>query len=172
MKTLARQEQAVLPIRYLLAIWLFVLSAIAFLDRTNVSIAGIQISREFGIDNARLGWVISAFLIGYAAFQIPAGLLVHRFGSRLVLTFAVLWWGLFSVLTTLVPPGVGGSLVMLVIVRFSLGAGEAAMYPAASQFVERWFPIEERGKANGIIFGGVGVGSGVTQPIVTAIILY
>ena len=172
MKTLARQEQAVLPIRYLLVTWLFVLSAIAYLDRTNVSIAGIQISREFGIDNARLGWVISAFLIGYAAFQIPAGLLVHRFGSRVVITFAVFWWGLFSVLTALVPPGVGGSLVMLVIVRFSLGAGEAAMYPAASQFVERWFPIEERGKANGIIFGGVGVGSGITPPIVTAIILY
>jgi ACS family glucarate transporter-like MFS transporter len=46
------------------------------------------------------------------------------------------------------------------------------MYPAASQFVERWFPIPERGKANGIIFGGVGAGSGFTPPIVTAIILH
>ena len=45
------------------------------------------------------------------------------------------------------------------------------MYPAASQFVERWFPIQERGKANGIIFGGIGIGSGLTPPLVTAIIL-
>jgi ACS family glucarate transporter-like MFS transporter len=155
-----------------LVTWLFVLSAVAYLDRTNISIAGIQISKEFAIDNSQLGWVFSAFLIGYAAFQVPAGLLVHRFGARLVLTFAVRWWGLFSVLTALVPPRLSDSVIILVLVRFALGAGEATMYPATSQFVERWFPRRERGKANGIIFGGVGVGSGLTPPIVTAIVVH
>jgi ACS family glucarate transporter-like MFS transporter len=156
----------------LLVIWLFVLSAVAYLDRTNISIAGIQIGKEFAIDNTHLGWIFSAFLIGYAAFQVPAGLLVHKFGTRLVLTFAVLWWGLFTVLTALVPPSLSGSVIILVMVRFALGAGEATMYPATSQFVERWFPMRERGKANGIIFGGVGVGSGLTPPIVTAIVVH
>ena len=98
-----KRQSSALPIRYLLVIWLFVLSAVAYLDRTNISIAGIQIGKEFAIDNTQLGWVFSAFLVGYAAFQVPAGLLVHRFGTRLVLTFAVLWWGLFTVLTALVP---------------------------------------------------------------------
>jgi ACS family glucarate transporter-like MFS transporter len=171
MKSVSGNKSSGLPIRYLLVFWLFVLSAVAYLDRTNISIAGIQIVKEFAIDNSHLGWVISAFLIGYAAFQIPAGVLAHRFGSRLVLTFAVLWWGLFTVLTALVPPGAKGALIMLVLVRFGLGAGEATMYPATSQFVERWFPSQERGKANGIIFGGVGVGSGFTPPLVTFIIL-
>ena len=50
-------------------------------------------------------------------------------------------------------------LILLVLMRFALGAGEATMYPAASQFVERWFPVKERGKANGIIFAGVGLGA-------------
>ena len=172
MNNLPRQSPSALPIRYLLVIWLFVLSAVAYLDRTNISIAGIQIGKEFAIDNTHLGWVFSAFLIGYAAFQVPAGLLVHKFGTRLVLTFAVLWWGLFTVLTALVPPRLSGSVMILVLVRFALGAGEATMYPATSQFVERWFPMRERGKANGIIFGGVGVGSGLTPPIVTAIVVY
>ena len=172
MKTISQRRPAALPVRYLLVFWLFVLSAVAYLDRTNISIAGIQIGKEFAIDNSHLGWVISAFLIGYAAFQIPAGLFAHRFGSRIVLTFAVLWWGLFTVLTALVPPTVRGALIMLVLVRFALGAGEATMYPATSQFVERWFPIQERGKANGIIFGGVGVGSGFTPPLVTYIIMH
>ena len=158
--------------RYLLVIWLFVLSAVAYLDRTNISIAGIQIGKEFAIDNTHLGWVFSAFLIGYAAFQVPAGLLIHRFGTRFVLTVAVLWWGLFTVLTALVPPKMSGSIIVLVLVRFALGSGEATMYPATSQFVERWFPMRERGKANGIIFGGVGVGSGLTPPLVTAIIVH
>jgi ACS family glucarate transporter-like MFS transporter len=72
----------------------------------------------------------------------------------------------------LVPPAMRGALLVLVLVRIALGAGEAIMYPAANQFVERWFPISERGKANGIIFGGVGIGSGLTPPLLTAIILH
>ena len=158
--------------RYLLVSLLFTLSSVAYLDRTNISIAGIQIGREYSIDNIHLGWIFSAFLIGYAVFQIPAGLLAHRFGARRLLTFAVLWWGIFTVLTTLVPPSIGNAVAVLILVRFALGAGEATMYPAASQFVERWFPVSERGKANGIIFGGVGIGSGLTPPVVTAIILH
>ena len=168
----ARKSTTALPMRYLLVTLLFLLSSVAYLDRTNISIAGIQIGREYAIDNTHLGWVFSAFLIGYAVFQIPAGLLAHRFGSRRLLTFAVVWWGIFTVLTTLVPPSLSHAVVILIVVRFMLGAGEATMYPAASQFVERWFPIPERGKANGIIFGGVGVGAGFTPPIVTAIILH
>ncbi len=167
-----RKTSSVLPMRYLLVSWLFVLSSVAYLDRTNISIAGIQIGHEYAIDNTQLGWIFSAFLIGYAVFQVPAGLLAHRFGSRRLLTFAVVWWGIFTVLTTLVPPSISHPVFFLILVRFALGAGEATMYPAASQFVERWFPIPERGKANGIIFGGVGIGSGFTPPIVTAIILH
>ncbi len=160
------------PIRYLLVSWLFVMSAVAFLDRTNISVAGVQIGREFAIDNAHLGWVFSAFLIGYAVFQVPAGLLARRFGPRRVLSFGVAWCGVVAALTALVPPKAHGALLTLAIVRFGLGAGEAAIYPAASQFVRRWFPADERGKANGLIFAGVGIGSGLTPPIVTAIILH
>ncbi len=160
------------PVRYLLVLWLLVMSAVAFLDRTNISIAGVEIGREFKIDNARLGWVFSAFLIGYASFQIPGGVLARRFGPRRLLSLSVIWWGFFTALTALVPPGMRGALLALVLVRIALGAGEAIMYPAANQFVERWFPITERGKANGIIFGGVGIGSGLTPPLLTAIILH
>lgn len=159
------------PVRYLLVGWLLVLSAIAFVDRTNISIAGMQIGREFRLDNSQLGWIFSAFLLGYALFQVPGGIVSEKFGPRRVLAFSVFWWGLFTVLTALIPPGITGGLVALICMRFLLGAGEATMYPAANRFVERWFPLEERGKANGIIFGGVGLGSGLTPPLVTAIML-
>jgi ACS family glucarate transporter-like MFS transporter len=159
------------PIRYVLVAWLTVLSAVAYLDRTNISIAGIQIGREFAIDNTHLGWVFSAFLIGYAGFQIPAGFLAKRLGPRRVLALGVIWWSVFTALTTLIPAGMHGAEFVLVLVRFALGAGEAVMYPAANQFVERWFPVRERGKANGLVFAGVGIGSGLTPPLVTAIIL-
>jgi len=159
-----------LPIRYLLVLWLTVISAAAYLDRTNISLAGIEICKEFGISNVRLGWISSAFLIGYAGFQVPAGLLARRLGPRRSLALLAAWWAFFISLTALMPRGIGNALLVFLLVRFSLGAGEATMFPATSQFVERWFPAKERGKANGFIFAGVGLG-GMTFPLVKAIIL-
>ena len=166
------RKQAVLPLRYALVVWLGVLSAVAFVDRTNISVAGLQIGREFGISNTRLGWIFSAFLVAYAAFQVPAGILARRLGPRRILLFSGVWWAAFTTLTAALPAGFRYAVPLLIAVRFALGAGEATMYPAASQFVERWFPIAERGKANGIIFGGVGLGSGLTPYFVTLIILH
>jgi ACS family glucarate transporter-like MFS transporter len=151
--------------RFFLAFWLFVLSAISFLDRTNISIAGLQISSEYGLGNQRLGWIFSAFLIGYAGFQVPAGWLASRFGPRLVITLGVVWWGVATALTTLIPPGISQAVVLLIGIRFALGAGEAVIYPAANQWVARWVPMQERGFVNGLIFAGVGAGSGLTPPL-------
>jgi MFS transporter, ACS family, glucarate transporter len=151
--------------RFFLAFWLFVLSAISFLDRTNISIAGLQISSEYGLGNQRLGWIFSAFLIGYAGFQVPAGWLASRFGPRLVITLGVVWWGVATALTTLIPPGISQAVMLLIGIRFALGAGEAVIYPAANQWVARWVPMQERGFVNGLIFAGVGAGSGLTPPL-------
>jgi ACS family glucarate transporter-like MFS transporter len=158
--------------RLFLAFWLFVLSAISFLDRTNISIAGLQISSEYGLGNQRLGWIFSAFLIGYAGFQVPAGWLASRFGPRLVITLGVVWWGIATALTTLIPPGISQAVVLLIGIRFLLGAGEAVIYPAANQFVARWVPVQERGFINGLIFAGVGAGSGLTPPLLAWFILH
>jgi MFS transporter, ACS family, glucarate transporter len=158
--------------RFLLAFWLFVLSAISFLDRTNISIAGLQISSEYGLGNQRLGWIFSAFLIGYAGCQVPAGWLASRFGPRLVITLGVVWWGIATALTTLIPPGFSQAVVLLIAIRFALGAGEAVIYPAANQFVARWVPEQERGFINGLIFAGVGAGSGLTPPLLAWFILH
>ena len=157
-------------VRYFLAFWLFVLSGVAFLDRTNISIAGLQISSEYGLGNQRLGWIFSAFLIGYAGFQIPAGWLAVRFGPRLILALGVLWWGIATALTAALPTGMAHAVLLLIAIRFALGAGEAVIYPAANQFVSRWVPAEERGFVNGLIFAGVGAGSGLTPPLLTWII--
>jgi len=154
-------------IRYFLAFWLFVLSGVAFLDRTNISIAGLEISREYGLGNQRLGWIFSSFLIGYAGFQLPAGWLAARFGPRKVLALGVLWWGVATALTALLPTGISHAVLLLIAIRFVLGAGEAVIYPGANQFVARWVPLEERGVINGLIFAGVGAGSGLTPPLLT-----
>lgn len=159
-------------VRFFLAFWLFVLSGVAFLDRTNISIAGLQISTEYGLGNQRLGWIFSAFLIGYASFQVPAGWLAARFGPRRVLTISVLWWGVVTALTALLPSGISHAVMLLIAIRFALGVGEAVIYPAANQFVARWVPLQERGFINGLIFAGVGAGSGLTPPLLTWLITH
>ena len=158
-------------IRFYLCFWLFVLSAISYVDRTNVSIAGTQLSHEFGLGNQQLGWIFSAFLVGYASFQIPAGMLAVRFGPRRAITVGVMIWAVCNVLTALLPSGASQAIVLLVAVRCALGLAEAVIYPAANQFVARWIPQKERGKVNGLIFAGVGAGSGLTPPLLTWIIL-
>src|ERR1700736_1769728 len=153
-------------VRWFLVAWLFVLSAVAFLDRVNLSIAGGSLSAEYHLSNVQFGLLSTALLIGYTLFQTPAGWLADRFGPRRVLTGGVLWWGVFTTLTAAVPVSIGAPLAALVAVRFLLGIGEAIMYPASNQFVSRWIPSQERGVANGWIFAGVGVGSGLSPFIV------
>src|SRR5262249_29873627 len=63
------------------------------------------------------------------------------------------------------------AVLVLIGIRFLLGAGEAIMYPASNQFVARWIPTQERGVANGIIFAGVGIGAGITPPLISHIML-
>lgn len=151
---------------------LFAISAIAFLDRTNISVAGLEMQKAYGMDKQQLGFVFSAFLVGYAAFQVPAGWLAVRFGPRVVLACALVWWGIFTAATALVPPGAAHALWLLVAVRFALGLGESVVYPSGNQFLSRWVPASERGKANGLIFAGVGAGSGITPPLITGIIAW
>ena len=159
-------------IRWLLIFWMFVISAIAFLDRVNISIAGRSIEQEFHLDHIQLGWVFSAFVLGYALFQAPGGRLADRFGPRKILALGTLWWALFTAMTALVPSIFSGALLTLLGVRFFLGIGEAVVYPASNRLVASWIPSHERGLANGLIFAGVGAGAGVTPPLITYILLH
>jgi MFS transporter, ACS family, glucarate transporter len=159
-------------VRWYLVGWLFVLSAVAFLDRVNISIAGKDLAAAYHLSNVHLGWVFSAFLIGYALFQTPGGRLADRIGPRRVLAAGVVWWGIFTALTAAVPQTIAGALVLFISIRFLLGAGEAVVYPASNQFVARWIPEHERGRANGWIFAGVGAGAGLSPPLITYIMLH
>jgi MFS transporter, ACS family, glucarate transporter len=159
-------------VRWSLIFWLFMLSAVAFLDRVNISIAGGSLAAAYNLSNVQLGWVFSSFLAGYAIFQTPGGRLADRLGPRRVLAGGVIWWGIFTALTASVPSQITGALWLFVSTRFLLGAGEAVMYPASNQFVARWIPVQERGIANGWIFAGVGAGAGLSPPLITYIMLH
>jgi MFS transporter, ACS family, glucarate transporter len=101
-------------VRWSLISWLFVLSAVSYLDRVNISIAGGSIVDAYHLTDVQLGKVFSALVAGYALFQTLGGRLADRFGPRRVLAAGVVWWGIFTALTALVPANVGGALLLLV----------------------------------------------------------
>ena len=164
-------ERAESRVRWFLVFGLFILSAVAYLDRVNISIAGSSIAAEYHLSHIQLGWIFSAFLVGYALFQTPGGWLADRLGPRRVLTAGVLWWGIFTALTAVVSTKIAFAVLLFAAVRFLLGAGEAIIYPASNQFVSRWIPSAERGIANGLIFAGVGVGAGATPILITHVMV-
>src|SRR5690348_8768304 len=125
-------------VRWILVFWIFVLSAVAFLDRVNISVAGLAIRDSYGFTKLQLGYVFSSLLAGYTLFQTVVGRLADRFGSVLVLAIGVLWWGVFTALTAAVPTAIGHALFWFIAIRFLLGAGEAVVYPASNQFVANW----------------------------------
>jgi ACS family glucarate transporter-like MFS transporter len=152
--------------RWVLIAWMFAISATAYLDRVNISIAGQVLQKELKLSNTELGWIFSAFVLGYALSQAPGGRLADRYGPRRTLFFATLWWGIFTALTASI-----SALAALIAVRFLLGVGEAVVYPASNRLVGNWIPAPERGKANGWIFAGVGAGAGIASPLITYLVL-
>ena len=151
--------------------WLFVISAVSYLDRNNLSIAGGAIKKDFKLTDVQLGGVFSAFAFGYAFTQPLAGKIADKLGAYRTVALAIVWWSVFTALTPLVPPGVPHALAILMAVRLLLGIGEAVIYPAGNRLVASWIPAGERGFANGLIFAGVGVGGGVAPPLVTYLMI-
>jgi MFS family permease len=149
-------------VRYQVLGSLGALSLILYLDRVCIGQAVGPIQKELDISNTRMGYVLGAFTVAYGLFEIPTGWWGDRFGSRGVLTRIVLWWSLFTALT-----GAANGLVMLLIVRFLFGAGEAGALPNAARVITRWFPEGQRGRARGLIPTCNQLG-GAIAPVVTA----
>ena len=145
--------------RSLVLVLLTTLGIITFIDRINISVAGDSIMTDLGLSEAQWGWVLSAFILSYSLFQIPLGLWGDKKGQRIVLTFIVLWWSVFTGLT-----GAAGGFVSLVLIRFMFGFGEAGAYPNMTGTIGRWFPKAETGRAQGFIWAASRFG-GALAPI-------
>lgn len=163
-------------VRWQVLAFLFLISITTYVDRVNVAVAGALMGHELGFSRVELGAIFSGFVLGYALFQIPGGWLGDRFGHGRVLAFALVWWSIFTALTAWVGKSALVSVLGLVpafcVVRFLVGLGEAAAYPCSLGLVRRWFPETERGRATGVIFGGIGVGSTITPPLVAWLMVH
>ncbi len=157
-------------VRWHIVALLTLITALTYLDRLNLSIAGKYIQDEFAFSTETMGWVLSAFVLGYALFQVPGGWLGDRLGPRDVLTFAILWWSVFTAATGIAPrlplAGWFGLAWSFAVVRFLIGLGEAAAFPNANKLVGFWIGASRRGIANSFFVAGVGAGGALTPMLI------
>jgi MFS transporter, ACS family, D-galactonate transporter len=141
--------------------WFPVLGLIAFgtmlnyLDRTVLGIAAPRLSADLGLTPAMMGVAFSAFSWSYALLQIPGGIFLDRFGTRLTYLVALVGWSAFTGAMGLI-----NSLASLVVARIGVGTFEAPCFPANSRILASWFPQHERARANSIYSVGMYAGIG------------
>jgi MFS transporter, ACS family, glucarate transporter len=153
-----------IPYRFRVLALLCSLTTLTYLDRICISIVGVRIKSDLHLSNEQFGWVLAAFALAYAVFEIPSGMLGDRIGPKKVFIRIVIWWSLFTALTGLV-----NGLIALIIIRFLFGAGESGTYPNSMLVVSRWFPVHETGKALSWVGIGSQIGAGVAPLIIVPI---
>ncbi len=164
MPTSTREDQKARRDRYGVSGFLILLSAITYLDRVCISVAGPRIQDDLKIGPVEWGWVTGVFVIAYCVFEIPSGVLGDRRGPRRVLTRIVVWWSGFTALT-----GTAASFPALLIVRFLFGAGEAGAYPNACIVVSRWFTAARRATMSGLLLTAGQIGGALAPLLVVPI---
>jgi ACS family glucarate transporter-like MFS transporter len=144
---------------------LFAMSLITYIDRAAISSAKGAIASDLDISGGSMGAVFSAFALGYALAQAPAGWIADRFGPRLSLALVVALWSVFTALT-----GLARTLGELLSVRFLFGIAEAGAFPGAARAFHNWLPPGEHGRANGVIFAGARLGAALAFPVMAALL--
>lgn len=145
--------------RFVILALLAVGTMINYLDRTVLGIAAPSMTKDLGISAAVMGVVFSAFSWTYALAQIPGGVFLDRFGSKLTYFLSLTFWSLFTLLQ-----GFAVGLKSLLLFRFGLGISEAPCFPTNSRVVGTWFPQHERARATGIYTVGEYLGLACFAP--------
>jgi ACS family tartrate transporter-like MFS transporter len=136
------ERRVVSKVSWRLLPYLFLLYVVAYLDRINVGVAGLQITRDLPISDQALGFGMGLFFIGYFLFEVPSNLILARVGARPWIARIMIVWGIISACMMFVR-GQGGFFAL----RFLLGAAEAGFFPGILFYLTRWFRERDRARA-------------------------
>jgi MFS transporter, ACS family, D-galactonate transporter len=138
-----------------------------YFDRVNLSVSQEALHATFGISAVMFGYLLSAYSWTYALLQLPSGLLLDRFGVRLVGRISTFLWSVAS-FGAAVSTGIGGFLAA----RLLLGVGEAPTFPANAKAVGYWFPVAERSLATAIFDAAAKFASAIGVPLIGILLLH
>ncbi len=153
--------------RYKVVLYAITLVIITYIDRVCISNFAPYISEDLGLSKTDMGIVLGAFALSYALFEIPTGWLGDRFGPRKTLVRIVLWWSFFTAAT-----GWAWNRASLIATRFLFGIGEAGAFPNLTKAFTLWLPVQERVRAQGIMWMAARWGGAFTPALVYLFMRY
>jgi ACS family glucarate transporter-like MFS transporter len=156
-------------VRWRIVALLVAASFVAYLLRTNMSVAGERLRADLGISTVQLGFVLAANSWGYALLQFPGGVWGEGRGGRRALTQMLVAWGVLTLLVGVIPSGLSatGVLIGLIALRFLMGAAQAPFYPVTGgDVVYHWFPYAAWALPNALMNVGLTFGSAAAGPLI------
>lgn len=129
--------------------FLLLMYVLAFLDRANVGFAKAAFQADTGISNAAFAFGASIFFVGYAAFEVPSNLIMHRVGAKLWMSRIMVTWGLISAAMMF-----AHSEGVFYLLRVLLGVAEAGFFPGVVLYLTYWFPSNARARTLGLFYFG------------------
>jgi ACS family glucarate transporter-like MFS transporter len=157
-------------VRWVVLLLLFAVSFVSYVHRLNFNVAGEFMMDDLGFSKMQLGWMISAFIACYTIFQLPGGMAGERFGPRRVMTWIVVLWGVFTLLSGLLPGlTLGGTtlgLISLLLVRALMGVFQAPVFPVMAGNIASWFPVGGWAFPTALTSSGLTLGAMATSPLV------
>ena len=145
---------------------LLLAGVVNYLDRSTLAIANPLIRKDLGLSIEEMGLLLSAFLWAYAFAQLPVGAMVDRLGARVMLSISLAVWSVAQAFGGLV-----NNFTQFFIARMVLGIGEAPQFPTGAKVSRDWFAKKERGTATGIWNSSSTLGTALSAPILTILML-
>ncbi|MDT4797184.1 Inner membrane transport protein RhmT [compost metagenome] len=130
--------------------FLILMYVLAFIDRANVGYARAFLQADTGLSDAAFAFGASIFFIGYACFEVPSNLMMHRLGAKVWLCRIMVTWGLVSAAMMFVDDA-----MTFYVLRFLLGIAEAGFFPGIILYLTYWFPAQSRAQALGLFYFGL-----------------
>jgi ACS family glucarate transporter-like MFS transporter len=124
-----------------------------YAHRGTLSVAAPFMMKELNLSTSAMGILLSAFFWSYSFMQLPAGWMVDRYGVKRSYAVGYAFWSVAAAFT-----GFAHSLLTLVLLRMSLGIGQAVAFPASARAVAQWFHDRERGTVTATYLTGVRLG--------------
>ena len=158
----ASQSGGATNFRWVIVAMLAAIILINYIDRSAISYAIGPMSKELNLSDAQQGMILGAFGIGYAVTTLLGGILVDRFGARIVLTVSVVAWAAATAFV-----GVASSFILILAARAALGLAEGPMFPGQTGAIANWLSGRERGRALGYSLVAVPISLAIGAPIVS-----
>jgi ACS family glucarate transporter-like MFS transporter len=156
------------PIRWRIVSFLFGFGFVAYIQQKTITVAAVPMMPALGLSQSQISYIMQAFVLGYAIFQLPGGIIGQRLGARM--TFVII--GIAAFLATFAMPLVpeffqGPALIAALFgVQLVLGLSQGAIFPISAGVFEAWFPAKRWALVQGLQTAGLGLGAAVTPPLI------